>query len=61
MAECCLDFGGWPPSSGGEILLLPPHLLQEGGGSMVTYAELFQYSLVIIGVIGLIVQIMKKK
>jgi len=28
---------------------------------MVTYSELFSYSLVIIGVIGLVIQITKKK
>lgn len=28
---------------------------------MVTYSDLFQYSLVIIGIIGLIIQIFKKK
>ncbi len=33
----------------------------EGVGTMVTYAGLFQFTLVIIGIIGLIVQITKKK
>ena len=33
----------------------------EGVDTMVTYAELFQFTLVIIGIIGLIVQITKKK
>ena len=29
--------------------------------AMVTYSDLFQYTLVILGIIGLIIQIFKKK
>lgn len=29
--------------------------------TMVTYSDLFQYTLVILGIIGLIIQIFKKK
>ena len=34
---------------------------REGGGAMITYSELFQFSLVIIGIISLCVTIMRKK
>lgn len=33
----------------------------KGGCSMVTYSELFQYTLVIIGIIGLFIAAYKKK
>ena len=46
------------PSDGGGILPLP---IKGGGDTMVTYSDLFSYSLVIIGVIGLVLQITKKK
>ena len=35
--------------------------MRKGVILMVTYSELFSYSLVIIGVIGLVIQITKKK
>ena len=43
-----------PPSSGD----LSP---EDGGTAMVTYEELFAYSLVILGVVGLCYQIFKRK
>ena len=43
-----------PPSFGG---LVP----RKGGTAMVTYEELFAYSLVILGVVGLCYQIFKRK
>jgi len=43
-----------PPSSGA----LSPG---KGGTAMVTYEELFAYSLVILGVVGLCYQIFKRK
>jgi len=33
----------------------------EGGDRMVTYADLFQYSLVVIGIVTLCTAIMRKK
>lgn len=33
----------------------------RGGGAMVTYSDLFQFCLVVIGIIGLVLQITKKK
>ena len=46
--------GGPSPSNGG---LVP----RKGGIAMVTYSELFAYSLVIIGICGLFIQAYKKK
>ena len=37
-----------------------PHSLGKGGDGMVTYAELFQYTLVIIGIVALVIQCGKK-
>ena len=37
-----------------------PLVKRRGVGSMVTYAELFQYSLVLIGIISLVLAIKKK-
>ena len=47
------------PPFGGDFFA--PSDFVEGGDAMVTYSELFSYSLVIIGVIGLVIQITKKK
>ena len=38
-----------------------PLILGKGGCPMVTYSELFQYTLVIIGIIGLFIAANKKK
>ena len=46
--------GGPSPSNGG---LVP----RKGGIAMVTYSELFAYSLVIIGVVSLVLQFYKRK
>ena len=47
-----------PFSLGGENFL--PPFLWKGGDGMVTYAELFQYTLVIIGIVALVIQCGKK-
>ena len=39
----------------------PPDVFLRGVMAMVTYSDLFQYSLVIIGIVALIIQIFKKK
>ena len=49
--------GGWSLHPGGDFL---PLQRRRGGEAMVTYGELFAYSLVIIGIIGLVFQIKKK-
>ena len=48
------------PSCGGNDFE-SPRRFSEGVMAMVTYSDLFQYSLVIIGIVALIIQIFKKK
>ena len=48
------------PSCGGNNFE-SPRRFSEGMMTMVTYSDLFQYSLVIIGIVALIIQIFKKK
>ena len=50
--------GTVPPTCGGGASSL---LCREEGGAMVTYGDLFAYSLVIIGIIGLCMQFRNKK
>jgi hypothetical protein len=33
----------------------------KGGGAMLTYSELFQFCLVVIGIVGLVIQVHNKK
>ena len=58
-------FSALPVTAGGWLLRTEgtscPFRKWEGGDAMVTYSELFSYSLFIIGVIGLVIQITKKK
>lgn len=49
--------GGWPPRRG---QLLTPDFT-EGGDPMVTYSELFQFMIMLTGIIALIYQVAKKK
>ena len=49
--------GGWTLHPGGDFSPPPP---QEGVMLMLTYSELFQFCLVIIGIIGLFFQAKKK-
>ena len=48
------------PSCGGNDFE-SPRRFSEGVMAMVTYSDLFQYSLVIIGIVALIIQIFNKK
>lgn len=50
--------GGWPSEKGVDTSLPP---CREGVIPLVTYDELFQFCLVILGVISLVIQITKKK
>ena len=38
---------------GAQVFLLPPEIISKGDTWMVTFSDLFQYSLVIIGLVGL--------
>lgn len=49
--------GGWPLHPGGDFL--PP--LRKEGVPMLTYSELFQFCLVVIGIVGLFIQVQNKK
>ena len=49
--------GGWLPLRG---QLLTPDFT-EGGDPMVTYSELFQFVIMLTGIIALIFQVAKKK
>ena len=51
--------GGWPRFAEASHFFAPG--LAKGGERMVTYAELFQYTLVLIGLVALIIQSTKKK
>ena len=53
--DAVITAGGWPPSKGG------PLVPQERGIAMVTYSELFAYSLVLIGIASLVFQFCKRK
>jgi hypothetical protein len=51
--------GGWPLHPGGDFLPLPQ---RRGGEAMtVTYSDLIQIGILIVGVIGLFIQATKKK
>ena len=50
--------GGWLPVIRGQ--LLTPDFT-EGGDPMVTYSELFQFMIMLTGIIALIYQVAKKK
>ena len=47
------------PLDGGQLLC--PLILGKGGCPMVTYEALFAYTMIIIGIITLVYEIMKKK
>ena len=47
------------PCDRGQLLCLL--IFGKGGCPVVTYSDLFAYSLVIIGVIGLVIEVLKKK
>ena len=49
--------GGWPPALNGGF----PRFGRKGEMLMVTYSELFQFCLVILGVVALVLDATKKK
>ena len=53
-----IDGGRLAPGQGAASC---PLISRKGGCPMVTYSELFAYSLVIIGICGLFIQVYKKK
>ena len=59
LSALLVTVGGWPSRQ--RAASLPSDLTKGGACPMVTYSELFQYSLVIIGIIGLFIAANKKK
>lgn len=57
LSRVCPELTVVPPRGGKNFNF--PRRFSEGGDTMVTYSDLFQYSLVIIGIVGLIIQIFK--
>ncbi len=55
--RCPYSVGGWPLHPGGAFL--PP--LRKEGVLMLTYSELFQFCMVVIGIVGLVIQVHNKK
>lgn len=59
LSRVCPELTVCPPCGGNNFE--SPRRFSEGVMAMVTYSDLFQYSLVIIGIVALIIQIFKKK
>lgn len=59
LSRICPELTVEPPRGGKNFNF--PRRFSEGVMTMVTYSDLFQYTLVIIGIVGLIIQIFKKK
>ena len=59
--RCHKTVGGYPPFLQGGDPSCPLSLQRKGVVDLITYDELFQFCLVLIGFAGLIVQIAKKK
>ena len=56
--DAAIDGGRLAPEQGAASC---PLFLGKGGCVMITYSELFQFCLVIIGICGLLIQVYKKK
>ena len=59
LSRVCPELTVCPPCGGNDFE--SPRRFSEGVMAMVTYSDLFQYSLVIIGIVALIIQIFKEK
>ena len=59
--RCQYAVGGGPLSREEAALLFSSSTTSEGGGVMVTYSDLFQFGILIVGIISLVLQINKKK
>lgn len=55
--RCQYSVDGWPLHPGGDFL--PPP--RKEGVLMLTYSELFQFCMVVIGIVGLVIQVHSKK
>lgn len=52
--------GGWPPSFGGNFFAPGSQIREKGVLQMVTYSDLIQIGILIVGIIGLFLQTKKK-
>ena len=59
--RCQYTVGGRPLSREEAALLFSSSTTSEGGDVMVTYSDLFQFGILIVGIISLVLQINKKK
>ena len=58
--RCQYTVGGRPLFREEAALLFSSSTTSEGGGVMVTYSDLFQFGILIVGIISLVPQIKKK-
>ena len=58
--RCQYTVGGRPLCREEAALLFSSSTTSEGGGVMVTYSDLFQFGILIVGIISLVLQIKKK-
>lgn len=58
--RCQYTVGGRPLFREEAALLFSSSTTSEGGGVMVTYSDLFQFGILIVGIISLVLQIKKK-
>ena len=58
--RCRYAVGGRPLFREEAALLFSSSTTSEGGGVMVTYSDLFQFGILIVGIISLVLQIKKK-
>ena len=58
--RCQYSVGGRPLLREEAALLFPPPLHRRGGDVMVTYSDLFDFGILIVAIISLVLQIKKK-
>ena len=59
--RCQYTVGGGPSFGRRPHFFCTSSTTSEGGGVMVTYSDLFQFGILIVGIISLVLQINKKK
>ena len=59
--RCQYSVGGRPLFREEAALLFSSSTTSEGGDGMVTYSDLFQFGILIVGIISLVIQVNNKK
>ena len=59
--RCQYTVGGRPLFREEAALLFSSSTTSEGGDGMVTYSDLFQFGILIVGIISLVIQVNNKK